>query len=161
MSSLPELLLGSKEPSWGDERERSVMLEAYAYVFILSLTLTFAMAAVVAWFVPWWVTVLMFFVFLIPSMEWQRYCKARGVDTQRLAYTGSSVRRSALTGVFFIACAISMCLGATSQSNLPDESSTLTGGIIGGVVGGLGAMALLWFSARRKNRRLDDADDEL
>ena len=44
------------------------MLEAYAYVFILSTIVLWTIAAVATWFVPPWVTVLLFFGLLIPSI---------------------------------------------------------------------------------------------
>ncbi|GAA3965484.1 hypothetical protein [Gordonia caeni] len=158
--TLPGLLLARSANSWGDERERAVMLEAYAYVFILATYLLWTVGAVIAWFIPAWVTVILFLVFLFPSLEWQRYTGARGVDANTLAYTGGSLLRTALTGAYFGACALSMWASAALQW-VPDSSSTLRGGLVGGLCGGAAAILFGWWSAKKKAAQSDaDVPDE-
>ena len=159
--TLPGLLLARSADSWGDERERAVMLEAYAYVFILTSYLLWTVGAVIAWFIPAWVVVVLFLTFLLPSLEWQRYSGARGVDANALAYTGSSLLRTALTGAYFCACALSMWAAAAVQW-IPDSSATLRGGLIGGVCGGAAAILYGWWHAKKKAARSEAAaPDEL
>lgn len=153
--TIPALLLQSSADSWGDERERGVMLEAYAYVFILMNILLWTLAAVAAWFVPAWVTIVLFVAMLIPSLEWQRYSRARGVDANMLAYGGESWIGVALTGLYFGACALSMATAVVSQFDNSDSS--VSGGIAGGVVGALTAVLVGRWAAKRKQKR--DADD--
>lgn len=155
--TLPELLLAESSESWGDERERAVMLEAYAYVFLLTQFVLWSVGAVLAWFVPVWVTVVLFVAFLAPSMEWQRYTRARGVDAYRLAYSGSSFRRTALIGAFSGCCAVSMAVAVAIQ--VAPDSSTTVGAIVGGICGGAAAIAFgRWHAKRRTND--DDLPDE-
>ena len=155
--TLPALLLADADDSWGDERERAVMLEAYAYVFILTNIVLWTVAAAVAWFVPAWVTIVLFVALLIPSLEWQRYCKARGVDANTLAYGGDSWLRVALTGMYFGACAIVMITAVIAEFN---PGSGVGGGIVGGVVGALSAILVGRWAAKRKKQQADDADED-
>ncbi|MGB6124751.1 MAG: hypothetical protein WBG47_05285 [Gordonia sp. (in: high G+C Gram-positive bacteria)] len=155
-TTLPGLLLGKSSDAWGDERERSVMLEAYAYVFVLATIVLWTVAAVIAWFVPWWVTLVLFLALIIPSMEWQRYCKARDVDANLLAYGGSSWLRATLIGVYFGVCAISMTVAVLTEIG---RGNSVTGGLIGGVLGMIGAVTGARWAARRKAQRLLNDDD--
>lgn len=159
-TTLPSLLLGPAEESWGDERERSVMLEAYAYVFILTTIVLWTVGAVVAWFIPAWVTIVLFVAFAVPSLEWARYCSSRDVDVNTLAYGGSSFLRTALSGLYFGACAVSMALAAVDDLSPDDDSSSLYGAITGGVVGAVAVILVLRLQARRKLNRTHLADDE-
>ncbi|MEZ5210663.1 MULTISPECIES: hypothetical protein [unclassified Gordonia (in: high G+C Gram-positive bacteria)] len=157
--TLPDLLLAPAAHSWGDERERTVMLEGYAYVFLLTQFLLWTTGAVVAWFVPGWVIVVLFVAFLLPAMEWQRYTRARDVDANTLAYAGGSLARVVTTGFYFGACAISMCVAATTHW-LPNDGSA-SGAVVGGVIGAGTAMFLGWWRAKRVAARShDDAPDE-
>lgn len=157
-NTLPAVLLQSSADAWGDEREHGVMLEAYAYVFILSTIVLWTIAAVAAWFVPPWVTVLLFFGLLIPSIEWQRYARARGVDANALAYGGDSWIRVALTGVYFGACALSMASAVISQL---DPDGGISGAIAGGAVGAIVAVAVSrWAAKRKKKQAAADVADE-
>ena len=150
--TIPALLLSSTDDSWGDERERSVMLESYAYVFILATVLLWTMAAVVAWFIPIWVTVTLFVALMIPWIEWQRYTRARGVDANTLAYGGESWKRTAVAGLYFGGCAASMAAAVISRV---DSDGGVTGVIVGGAVGAVAAVAIGRWEARRKLRRGD------
>ncbi len=154
--TLPNLLLAESAESWGDERERSVMLTGYAYVFILTQFLLWTVGAIVAWFIPGWVTVVLFLAFLLPSLEWQRFNSARDVDAYSLAYTGRSLWRTSVTGLYFGACAISMAVAVTAQW-APDDSGSLRGGIVGGIIGGVGAIVFGWWYAMRKAARAEAA----
>lgn len=158
--TLPRLLLATGAESWGDERERAVMLEAYAYVFLLTTYLLWTVGAVIAWFIPAWVTIVLFLAFLLPSLEWQRYTKARGVDANTLAYS-SSLLRTALAGAYFGACALSMCVAVT-VAWVPESSFTLSGGLVGGLCGGAAAILFGWLRAKKKAAQTHaDAPDEL
>ncbi len=158
--TLPDLLLAPDAQSWGDERERGVMLEAYAYVFVLAQFLLWTTGAIIAWFVPGWVTVTLFAVFLLPSMEWGRYTRVRGIDANTLAYTRGSLARIVATGAYFGGCALSMCLAAVEYWT-PDDGSA-SGAIVGGVVGAAAALFLGWWHARRSAARTEaDVPDEL
>ncbi|MBY4570050.1 hypothetical protein ACN95_08475 [Gordonia sihwensis] len=145
--TLPALLLRNTDDSWGDERERAVMLEAYAYVFILATILLWTLAAVSAWFVPAWVTVAFFLGLLIPSVEWQRYCRARDVDAHALAYGGESWVRTALIGCYFGGCAVSMATAVIAEI---DPGDGVGGAVAGGVVGALAAVLVGRWGAKRK-----------
>lgn len=151
--TLPALLLSSTDDSWGDERERSVMLESYAYVFILATVLLWTVAAVVAWFIPIWVTVTLFVALMIPWIEWQRYTRARGVDANTLAYGGESWKRTAVAGLYFGACAASMAAAVISRGD--SDGGGVTGVIVGGAVGAVAAVSIGRWEARRKIRRGD------
>ncbi|ALG85817.1 hypothetical protein [Gordonia phthalatica] len=148
--TIPALLLADTDDSWGDERERSVMLQAYAYVFILANVLLWTLAAAAAWFVPAWVTIALFLALLIPSLEWQRYCRALGVDANTLAYGGDSWLRVALTGIYFGACAVVMATAVIAKLN-PDGG--VGGAVAGGVVGALTAIAAGRWAAKRKKQQ--------
>ncbi|MFT3715794.1 MAG: hypothetical protein QM774_07560 [Gordonia sp. (in: high G+C Gram-positive bacteria)] len=51
---------------------------------------------------------------------------------------------------------------AAIRSWEPDgDRGAVWGGVVGGVVGGLAVGTFLWWNARRKNRRIDDAPDEV
>lgn len=156
--SLPNLLLSPTSDSWGDERERSVMLEAYAYVFALTQVVLWTVFAVLAWFIPWWATVVLFLAFLIPAMEWQRYTRARDVDANLLAYGGNAARRTAIIGLYLGACGASMAMAVIRQ--LQPDSGATQGAIIGAVVGAVGAIALGWWSAKRKAARIAAQPDD-
>ncbi|EGD55321.1 hypothetical protein [Gordonia neofelifaecis] len=150
--TIPAILLRDADESWGDERERSVMLEAYAYVFILATILLWTLAAVAAWFVPAWVTVALFVALLVPSMEWQRYCKARGVDANVLAYGSAAWWRTALIGCYFGACAISMATAVIAGLGSDDS---VAGGVVGGIAGAIAAVFVGRWAAKRKLKRAD------
>ncbi|WP_026917598.1 hypothetical protein [Gordonia shandongensis] len=156
-TTLPALLLGESSEAWGDERERSVMLEAYAYVFVLATVALWTLAAIAAWFVPVWVTVALFVCLLVPTLEWQRYCSARDVDAQRLAFGGASALRATLTGLYFGGCAVSM-IAAVMQSVWPGD--TIAAPVAGGAAGAIGAVVWGRIAARRAAQREAATDDD-
>ena len=110
--SLPNLLLGPDDASWGDERERGVLLEGYAYGYTLMLYLLWAVGAVITWFVPAWVSIVFWLAMVIPGMEFQRFCKARGVDSLTLVYGRSSRIRLVAVSLFIGICSLSMAIAA-------------------------------------------------
>ncbi|MEP9392853.1 hypothetical protein ABLE92_11020 [Gordonia sp. VNQ95] len=139
--TVPELLLGPDDGSWGDERERSVLLDGYAYIYILGSIALWVLGAVAAWFIPIWVTIALWLVLVVPAWEWQRFAKARGVDAQALAYARAARTRMVLLSVLVGACSVSMGL-AVWGAVVPDDGSsglvvwTIVGGVVGGAVGG-------------------------
>lgn len=157
--TLPDLLLAPTAQSWGDERERAVMLQAYAYVFLLAQFVLWTVGAVIAWFIPAWVTIVLFLAFLIPSIEWQRFTKARDVDANTLIYTRDSLWRTASISAFFGMCALSMALSII-VAYMPDDSSSAQGAVVGGICGVVAAIGLGWWTAKRKAARSDDLPDE-
>lgn len=157
-STFPELLLGSNDASWGDERERGVLLEGYAYSYTLSTLLLWAIGAVVAWFVPVWVTVVLWFALVIPAVEWQRFCKVRHVDAQVLVYARASRLRVISAGIYTGACSLTMVLAATLALGFDNQSTTIVGAIVGGVVGGTLVLALSRLRAVQQDKR--NAEDE-
>ncbi|MFT4088022.1 MAG: hypothetical protein QM658_12920 [Gordonia sp. (in: high G+C Gram-positive bacteria)] len=160
VKTLPNLLLAESSQSWGDERERAVMLEGYAYVYILTQFTLWTVGAVIAWFVPAWVTVVLFLAFLIPALEWQRFTRARGVDANTLAYSGAGFLHTAVTSAYIGACALSMAISVIVACS-PDAGSTSAGAIAGGVGGIAIAVVAGRWAAKRKAARADDAPDEL
>lgn len=151
-TTIPSLLLGPADPSWGDERERGILLEAYAYAYLLGAFLHWVILAVVAWFIPAWVGAIFFVALLIPAMEFQRYSKARGADTNLLTYGHGSRTRLVITAVVTCACAISAMLAITSS---------WSGGAAGGIVGGIvGASAAIYFSKRKARKTQAKLDAE-
>lgn len=154
--SLPALLLGTGSESWGDERERSVMLEAYAYAFILSVALFCSVIAVVAWFVPAWVTILLFIALVVPSTEWARYCRARDVDPLVLTWGGRWSARTVIGSLLAGGCGASIGL-AVYLDLVPDTSSGLASGIVGSV-GGL--LAVIWLNRRTAKRKRTQAESD-
>lgn len=154
-TGLPALLLAEDSAAWGDERERTVMLQAYGYAYTLGTVVLWTLAAVAAWFVPAWVTIALFVALLIPSMEWQRYCSARGVDASTLAYGGVAIRRTVVMAVFMVGCALSM-IAAVTTALVPGDSVTVSG-VIGGLVGG-GATVLVMRIRAQRRLRAGDAD---
>ena len=144
--TIPQIVLSNADGSWGDERERTVMLEAYGYVFPLTLVLWLGFAAVAAWFVPIWVTLAMFVLLVIPMGEWRRYTKARGVDSAALAYRSGAWGRSVLIGLYAGACAVSMVVAVAVELNPGGRAAPY---IVGGIAGALAAPVAARLGAKR------------
>src|SRR5699024_10956526 len=100
--------------------------------------------------VPAWVTIALFAALLIPSMEWQRYCSARGVDASTLAYGGVAIRRTALMAAFMVGCALSM-IAAVAGALAPGDT-VVVAGVVGGPVGGGATMLVMRIRAQRRLR---------
>ncbi|MFT4125449.1 MAG: hypothetical protein QM662_04390 [Gordonia sp. (in: high G+C Gram-positive bacteria)] len=154
--TLPNLLIGTNDASWGDERERAVLLEGYTYVYLLTVMPVWLVGAIAAWFIPTWVTITLWLVLVIPSAEWQRFCRARHVDANTLVYARSSPARLITSVVFTGTCSMSMALAVVVRwSGAIDTtgSSTIWGGIVGGIVGGTVTFAIAKIRARRADAR--------
>lgn len=159
-ASFPNLLLGPDDASWGDEREREVMLEGYAYGYTLMLYTVWAVGAVVAWFIPAWVSVVLWLAFVIPAMEWQRFCRARQVDSLMLTYARASRARLLTATLITGGCSLSMALAVVHQLSPDGVQGGLWGAIVGGIVGGTVAFAVMRIIAKRREARPMDDDLE-
>ncbi|MDF3282708.1 hypothetical protein [Gordonia sp. N1V] len=157
-TTFPDLLLGPDDASWGDERERAVLLEGYAYTYTLSTLLLWALGAVAAWFVPAWVSVLWWVALIAPAMEWQRFCTARRVDPQTLVYARGSRRRIIVASLYTGACSLSMALAVILGLGPDGEATTIVGAVVGGIVGG-GAAFLLARRHAIKSEKAQAAGD--
>ncbi|MGW5524294.1 hypothetical protein [Gordonia sp. NPDC003950] len=149
-----------KTPPGGDERERAVLLEGYAYIYSVMAVALWILSAVAAWFIPIWVTIGLWLVLIVPAMEWQRFAKARGVDAQSLVYARASRRRVLGLGVITGACSVSMALAVILEITPSGDSATIVGAIVGGVAGGTAAYLFARHRAKRSEiRRIaDDLD---
>lgn len=155
--SFSSAVLGTGNPGWGDERERDVMLEAYAFVQILTRDAAVLFGAVVAWFEPFWVPLgLLLVVVVFPSMTFGRYCRSRNVDVRALIYGRSGRMRIAVTFTIMIGALVCMMLGVAHRDGL----ATGLGGIIGALVGGIASILGGVLYARKVGAAAEPDDDE-
>ena len=155
--SFSSAVLGTGNPSWGDERERNVMLEAYAFAQILTVYAALLSGAVVAWLVPLWVTLgLLLVVVAFPSMAFGRYCRARNVDVRALVYGRAGRLRIAVNFAIIIGALVCMMFGVAHREGLV----TGLGGIIGGLVGAAVGIVGGFVHARRVQAAAEPDDDE-
>lgn len=154
--SFSSAVLGTGNPSWGDERERNVMLEAYAFAQILTLYAALLFGAVVAWLVPLWVTLgLLLVVVVFPSITFGRYCRARDVDVRALVYGRAGRMRIAVTFTIIIGALVCMMLGVAHRDGLVTGLGGIIGALVGGAAGILGGVLYA-----RKIRTAAEPDDD-
>lgn len=161
-TTFPDLVMGRSDPSWGDERERSVLLDGYAYTYVLSAVTLWVVGAVIAWFIPGWVTLVLFLAILVPALEFSRYCSSRGVDAQRLTWARSTRSRLVVVSVISgVSAASMMCAAMADLTPAAGRTAMLIACAIGGLIGGVAAFVISRVRARRAEAREPlTADDE-
>ncbi|WP_405136339.1 hypothetical protein [Nocardia sp. NBC_01388] len=155
--SFSSAVLGTGDPRWGDERERNVQLEAYAFAQSLTVYAALLFGAVVAWLGSFWVTLgLLLLVVVFPSIAFRRYCRARNVDVRALIYGRAGRMRIAVTFAITIGALVCMMFGVAHREGL----ATGLGGILGALAGGTASIIGGVVYARKVQAATETHDDE-
>ena len=163
-------LMNLESPSYGDERERSVFMEASTFGLTIGIYLNLAGALVAALLGQLLLPFALLLLMSIPSWATLWYAKRRGTDVAELAGRASARSRTTIAIVTFggIVLVLAAMLLTVSTGHgvipVPDidltvgaGESVLRGGLAGGAVGGaLGALFALIVMARRSRRNRND-----
>ncbi|GAA4513462.1 hypothetical protein [Brevibacterium yomogidense] len=172
-ASIADTLAGIKDPSMGDERERDIILRAgtaamTASIFTIQLLGVFlALIGVGLW------SGVVVVAAVIPSGVYSWYCRSSGLDTHQ-SYSKIAPRRRngamALGFVLALAWIGAVAFHMSTGSPIMDvgmgsvkvgETSTASGLVVGGIVGGtIGAIVLTRSSRVGAKRRAADVEDD-
>ena len=172
-ASVADSLAGIKDPSMGDERERDIILRAGTAAMTASIFVILLLGVYLALIgVGLWSGVVVVAA-VIPSGVYSWYCRSSGLDTHQ-SYSKIAPRRRngamALGFVLAFAWIGAVAFHMSTGSPLVDvgvgtmkvgETSTASGLVVGGVVGGaIGAIVLTRSSRVGAKRRAADVEDD-
>ena len=175
-AAVADRLAGLTDPSMGDEREQSIILRAGTVamtVSIFTIQLLGLFLAVIG--AGMWSGVVVFAA-VIPGLVYTWYCRSAGLDTD-VAYARVAPRRRVVSIASGIALAIAWIgavsfhmiqgtplipvgLGSVEVGDTSTASGLLVGGLVGGAAGVFVTLVRSRSGARRASQDQDLEDDE-
>lgn len=163
-----ERIMDLDSPAYGDERERVVSMESSSFGVTAGLYVGLLGALVTALFGLVLLPVALLVLAVLPAAAGWWYAKRRGVDTRQLADKAGA--RSTMIGIVVYGAAMVLAFAAmtytvfTGHPVLPAPSPDVSpgegfwggmaqGAVVGGVLGGIAAIAGGVHSFRRANHR--------
>jgi hypothetical protein len=173
-ATVADNLVGIKDPSMGDERERDIMLRAGTTAMTVSIYTIQALGVLLAVIgVGLWSGVVIAAA-VIPGAAYTWYCQSSGINPSQ-SYAKIALRRRNWSIVIGLAMAAAW-IGALSfhmlsgsplvpagiQGTVGTGNSTAIGLVVGGLIGGTIGVFTLSRSSRAgaKRNAADDEDDE-
>ncbi|WP_019158953.1 hypothetical protein [Brevibacterium senegalense] len=173
-ATVADRLVGLKDPSMGDERERDIILRAGTTAMTVSIFTIQTLGVLLAVIgVGLWSGVVLAAA-VIPGVAYTWYCQSSGLDTTQ-SYAKIAARRrnwSVMAGLAMAAAWIgalsfhmltgSPLVQAGIQGTVGTGNSTAIGLVVGGLIGGTIGVFTLSRSSRAgaKRNAADDEDDE-
>lgn len=153
-------------PSYGDERERAVFMEASAFAITVSMMITLGIGLVAATLGLLLLPATMLAITFAPSLALSVYAKRKGVDITELASQASKRQQITVSVLIFTAFALTMLamlwtmyfgtglIDVTFPDVAGDGSPGLSGSVaigalVGGALGGLGQFVAMRVKRRR------------
>ena len=164
---LTDRVMNLDSPAYGDERERTVFMEASSFGLTIGLYAGLAGAVVSAAFGLILVPTVLLVLTILPAAATQWYARRRGVHLNALAEEAGA--RSTLVTMVAVCALIALTFAAMTytvfagQPLLPFPSVTVTpgdgllggaaqGAVVGGMVGAVAGIIGSVFSYRKANR---------